>query len=309
MDAAGNVFVADLNNSRVQEFNSTGYLTQFGTFGTSNGQFMQPIGVAVDAQGNVYVADSNNDRVQVFNGSGYINRWGILGSGIGRFNEPCGIAVDAYGNVFVADLDNGRVQEFNNGGQYEGTFTPVSNDTYITIIAPTSYSSWVAGSSYSITWVYGGNISQIFISLYQSGKIYSMIATSYAMYESYYWTIPSYLPAGNNYQIVITDSNTGESYYGDTFVISSAFDEWWVIPVVVVIIALVGLVAYIIAHNIRPAREISVRTPGITPLPRSTKTQEIQMASDGSKYRYCQQCGAPHRLGDKFCAYCGSALL
>lgn len=34
------------------------YLTQWGTYGTGNGQFDGPVGVATDAAGNVYVTDS-----------------------------------------------------------------------------------------------------------------------------------------------------------------------------------------------------------------------------------------------------------
>ena len=66
-DAAGNVYVADSGNNRIQKFTSTGtYLTQWGTYGTGNGQFYYPWGVATDAAGNVYVADTFNERIQKF---------------------------------------------------------------------------------------------------------------------------------------------------------------------------------------------------------------------------------------------------
>jgi DNA-binding beta-propeller fold protein YncE len=42
------------------------YITQWGTFGTGNGQFYFPTGVALDASANVYVTDGNNHRIQVF---------------------------------------------------------------------------------------------------------------------------------------------------------------------------------------------------------------------------------------------------
>src|SRR2546426_10997859 len=42
------------------------YLTQWGSYGTGDGQFNYPGGVAVDASGNVYVADRYNYRIQVF---------------------------------------------------------------------------------------------------------------------------------------------------------------------------------------------------------------------------------------------------
>jgi len=51
----------------VQKFDSSGtYLGQWGSLGGGNGQFVSPLGVAVDASGNVYVADMNNHRVQKF---------------------------------------------------------------------------------------------------------------------------------------------------------------------------------------------------------------------------------------------------
>jgi hypothetical protein len=42
------------------------YVTQWGTYGTGNGQFANPEDLAVDASGNVYVTDRVNNRIQVF---------------------------------------------------------------------------------------------------------------------------------------------------------------------------------------------------------------------------------------------------
>ena len=67
VDAAGNVYVADVANNRIQRFTGTGaFLTAWGSAGTGNGQFENPRGVTVDAAGNVYVADGDNDRIQKF---------------------------------------------------------------------------------------------------------------------------------------------------------------------------------------------------------------------------------------------------
>jgi DNA-binding beta-propeller fold protein YncE len=66
-DAAGNVYVADFGNHRIQKFTGTGvYLTQWGSFGSGDGQFSTPRGVATDVDGNVYVADQGNHRIQKF---------------------------------------------------------------------------------------------------------------------------------------------------------------------------------------------------------------------------------------------------
>jgi hypothetical protein len=48
-------------------FDSSGYfLFEVGTYGTGNGQFDRPNGVAVDSTGKIYVSDMGNNRIQVF---------------------------------------------------------------------------------------------------------------------------------------------------------------------------------------------------------------------------------------------------
>ena len=42
------------------------YLSQFGSYGSGNGQFSSPIAIAVDSGGNVYVVDTINNRVEEF---------------------------------------------------------------------------------------------------------------------------------------------------------------------------------------------------------------------------------------------------
>lgn len=66
-DAAGNVYVADTNNHRIQKFTGGGaYITQWGSHGSGDGQFDAPLGIAIDTAGNVHVADANNNRIQKF---------------------------------------------------------------------------------------------------------------------------------------------------------------------------------------------------------------------------------------------------
>ncbi|MGC8785845.1 MAG: 6-bladed beta-propeller, partial [Anaerolineae bacterium] len=91
----------------------------WGGFGTGEGQFNDPKGIAVDKEGNVYVVDTRNHRVQVFDGEGrYLRGWGRQGNGAGEFQEPWGIAVDGQGNVYVADTWNHRVQKFDKEGRF-----------------------------------------------------------------------------------------------------------------------------------------------------------------------------------------------
>src|SRR5437762_96888 len=102
-DAAGNVYVVDCSNHRIQKFTSAGtYLTKGGTSGSGNGQFNRPYGVATDVAGNVYVVDSRNNRIQKFTSAGtYLTQWGTTGSGNGQFSLPYNAATDAAGNVYV----------------------------------------------------------------------------------------------------------------------------------------------------------------------------------------------------------------
>jgi DNA-binding beta-propeller fold protein YncE len=115
VDAAGNIYVADTENDRVQKFSGSNAVFQgvIGGFGYGEGEFTQPSDVAVDASGYLYVADGG--WIQKFDPSGtFLVRWGKVGPGTGdgEFNGASGVAVDAHGNIYVADSNNHRIQKF-----------------------------------------------------------------------------------------------------------------------------------------------------------------------------------------------------
>ena len=72
----GSVYVADMNNHRIQKSTSEGvFVSQLGprgTRGSADGWFSQPYGVGVASDGSVYVADMKNHRIQKF--SPVVNR-------------------------------------------------------------------------------------------------------------------------------------------------------------------------------------------------------------------------------------------
>jgi tripartite motif-containing protein 71 len=117
---SGAFYVADLNNARVERYDSHGHARgQIGSFGTGPGQFLSPYGVAVDGAGNVYVSDRDLNKVSKFSPSGQLlTEWGETGVGPGDFRSPGGLAVDRSGNVYVADLANLRIQKFAPDGTF-----------------------------------------------------------------------------------------------------------------------------------------------------------------------------------------------
>lgn len=119
-DAAGDVFVADTGNHRVQRFGPDGaYLGRFGGAGSGDGQFQFPSSLAIDAAGHLYVVDQMNNRIEKFTHDGvYELKWGSAGSGPGQFNSAQGIALAPDGSVYVADSGNHRVQRFNAAGTF-----------------------------------------------------------------------------------------------------------------------------------------------------------------------------------------------
>jgi sugar lactone lactonase YvrE len=67
LDQAGNVWVADRGNNRIQQFGPNGErLAMVGTRGSGPGQFTKPTGISVDCRGTLTVTDTDNNRVQQF---------------------------------------------------------------------------------------------------------------------------------------------------------------------------------------------------------------------------------------------------
>ncbi len=113
-DAAGNVYVADTNNGRVQKFTAAGaYVSQWGGLVT-------PYGVCVDNGGHVIVTETGGYRMDSYTSAGaLISQWGTQGAGAGQFQLARAVVTNATGNVLVLDSGNQRLQVF-------GTVTSVS---------------------------------------------------------------------------------------------------------------------------------------------------------------------------------------
>lgn len=112
-NAAGDLFVSDVLNGRVQWLNAAGApLRSVGGYGVELGQFFRPGGLALDAAGNLWVADSVLGVVQTFDPEGaLIDVLRDESGGVLRLAGPLGLAFDRDGALYVVESAAGRVQK------------------------------------------------------------------------------------------------------------------------------------------------------------------------------------------------------
>jgi hypothetical protein len=161
IDAAGNIFVGDENNNRVDVVTIGGaFLRAFGadvggpgvdvcttscvagTFGGGAGELALPSGVALDGAGNVYVGEGAGDRISVFtSGGSFVRAFGAnvggagvdvcttscstatSGSAAGQLNEPFEVGYNPLtGEVLVPEFNNDRVSVYTPTGTFLRAF-------------------------------------------------------------------------------------------------------------------------------------------------------------------------------------------
>jgi len=108
-DSAGNVYVADTFNRRVQKFDVNGtFLAEWKTYGGVS--FMKPTGVFVDSNDVVYVCDSLAQVVALFDTAGQFLQLWDLQQIYGRRSEPEDIVIDAERkHIYIAEVFEHRV--------------------------------------------------------------------------------------------------------------------------------------------------------------------------------------------------------
>ena len=89
------------------------YINTIGRIGQGAGEFLMPMGVALDAYGQLYVADAGNNRIQVIDINGlFIAEFGSYGWREGEFDYPNDVAL-SLDTLYVADTGNNRIQYCN----------------------------------------------------------------------------------------------------------------------------------------------------------------------------------------------------
>ena len=123
LDAAGNLYVADGQNYRIQKWQSgasTGSTVAGGNgYGSNANQLAIPGSIAFDASGDMYLTDGNNQRIQKWSqgASEGVTVAGGNGQGatLNQLNNPASIALDPAGNLYVSEGGNHRVTKWKLG--------------------------------------------------------------------------------------------------------------------------------------------------------------------------------------------------
>lgn len=142
MDAHGNIYIADDNNT-IRKITPAGIVEPFagsGAVGFVNGtgaaaSFAYPTALAVGPDGNIYVCDINNNAIRKITPAGVVST--VAGNGTRGFSNgvgaeatffmPCGITLDANNNIYVADQFNCSIRKITPAGVVS---TLAGNGTY-----------------------------------------------------------------------------------------------------------------------------------------------------------------------------------
>ena len=82
----GNIYIADCDNHRIEVLNpDLTFSHTFGNKGSAEGQFNNPVDVAIDRQGLVYMTDHINHCIQTFTSEGqFLSQFFTKGPGPGQ---------------------------------------------------------------------------------------------------------------------------------------------------------------------------------------------------------------------------------
>jgi sugar lactone lactonase YvrE len=120
VDPAGNLFIAEVHNSRVRKVSPEGIIS------TVAARLNVPQLMALDPAGNLFINERGANRMRKLSPAGVLTtvagngRAGFSGDGgpatEARIQGPGGIAVDPAGNLFIADHNNHRIRKVSPDG-------------------------------------------------------------------------------------------------------------------------------------------------------------------------------------------------
>jgi len=127
VNRAGEIFVLDTGNYRIQVFSREGrFLRAFGEKGSGPGQMLRAHGLAFSPdESRLYVVDVDNNRVAAFDPAGgrFLFTFGRKGGRTGEFRDAHGLGVAPNGDVIVSNY-YGPVQRFTAEGKFLYEFAP-----------------------------------------------------------------------------------------------------------------------------------------------------------------------------------------
>ena len=111
-DSAGNVYITDCNNNRIQVFTPKGkYLREIKA--TPNGSVPEAFAIAIDSSDNVYVNERDNHCVDIFTSRGeFLTSFSSEGAEEGQLNHIRGLHIDQNDRVLICDVSNGQIKIF-----------------------------------------------------------------------------------------------------------------------------------------------------------------------------------------------------
>jgi uncharacterized protein (TIGR03437 family) len=135
-DSAGNLYIAELLNSRIRRVSPNGIITTVAgngrnAFSGEGGPATQaslgnPLGVAAAPDGSIYIADTENDRIRKVDPNGVISTVSGIGAYLGDGGDstaarmtggyPYEVAVDRSGNLYIMDGNDRRVRKVTPSG-------------------------------------------------------------------------------------------------------------------------------------------------------------------------------------------------
>lgn len=112
-DTAGNLYVANPNNSEILKFAPDGTKSTFAS------GLRSPFGLAFDSSGNLFVSDTNTIFKFARDGTKT-----VFASGL---SQPVGLAFDRQGNLFEADLASETIFKFSADGSTKTRFASLGS--------------------------------------------------------------------------------------------------------------------------------------------------------------------------------------